>query len=157
MPETRRNLLGNGLVLIAPAAQAKPVDLTPGALAAALGDGRFAIAATGSVPAGKYGKAALERLSLWGEIAGLLAEEESVRAALAFVARGEAPLGLVYRTDAVAEPRVTVVARFPETSHPPIVYPVAAIKGAGAGTARFLDALRARERPHLRTRGLRHA
>ena len=88
------------------------------------------------MPAGKYGKAALESLGLWGEVSGRLAEAENVRAALTFVARGEAPLGIVYETDARADPKVAIVARLPETSHPPIVYPVALTAAAprpGAG------------------------
>jgi molybdate transport system substrate-binding protein len=142
-PETRRDLLGNRIVLVAPADRAKPVDLKPGALSAALGSGRLATASVASVPAGKYGKAALETLGLWAEVSGRLAEAENVRAALIFVARGEAPLGLVYETDARAEPKVAVVARFPETSHPPIVYPVALTATAREGEPkRFLDALR---------------
>jgi molybdate transport system substrate-binding protein len=123
--ETRRNLVGNRIVLVAPAAKAGDVELKPGALAAALGGGRLAMANVAAVPAGKYGKAALERLGLWSEAAGRLAQAENVRAALAFVARAETPLGIVYESDAKAEPGVRVVARFPETSHPPIVYPAA--------------------------------
>jgi molybdate transport system substrate-binding protein len=142
-PETRRNLLGNRIVLVAPAADAKPVALAPGALSAALGDGRLAVASVDTVPAGKYGKAALESLGLWGEVSGRLAQAENVRAALAFVSRGEAPLGIVYETDAKADPAVKVVARFPETSHPPIVYPVAVTTAAkGEAAIRFVDALR---------------
>jgi molybdate transport system substrate-binding protein len=142
-PESRRNLLGNRIVLVAPAAEAKPVALTPGALGAALGNGRLAVGNVDTVPAGKYGKAALESLGLWGEVSGRLAQAENVRAALAFVSRGEAPLGIVYETDAKADPAVTVVARFPETSHPPIVYPVALTSAAkGEAAMRFLDALR---------------
>jgi molybdate transport system substrate-binding protein len=82
------------------------------------------------VPAGKYGKAALEKLGAWTAVAGKLAEAENVRAALAFVARGEVPLGIVYRTDAAAEPNVIVVGTFPADSHPPIVYPAAVLAGA---------------------------
>ena len=103
------------------------------------------MAAVATVPAGKYGKTALESLGLWKEASGRLAEAENVRAALTFVSRGEAPLGIVYETDARAEPNVRVVARFPETSHPPIVYPaavIAASKNPDAGA--FLDALRSR-------------
>jgi molybdate transport system substrate-binding protein len=143
-PETRRNFLGNRIVLVAPADRAKPVELKPGPLRAALGQGRLAIAAVASVPAGKYGKAALERLELWSEVTGRLAEAENVRAALLFVSRGEAPLGLVYETDARADAKVSIVARFPETSHPPIVYPVAFTTSAKTDAAmRFLETLRA--------------
>ncbi len=140
--ETRRNLVGNRLVAIAPLDGAGTLDLKPGAVAAALGPGRLAMASTTSVPAGKYAKAALEHLGLWGEVSGRLAEAENVRAALVLVARGEAPLGIVYETDSRAEPKVRVVARFPETS-PPIVYPVALTASARPEAARFLEALRA--------------
>lgn len=141
-PETRRNLLGNTIVLIAPADRAKSVELKPGALAAALAQGRLAMAAVASVPAGRYGKAALENLGLWHEVAGRIAEAENVRAALTFVSRGEAPLGIVYETDARAEPKVAVVARFPGTSHSPIVYPAALTASSKSASAfRFLAAL----------------
>lgn len=126
----RRNLLGNRLVLIAPARSRAKVDLAqPRALPAALGDGRLAVGQTASVPAGKYARAALESLGLWESVRGRLAESESVRAALMLVARGETPLGVVYLSDARAEPAVRVVATFPDHSHPPIVYPVAPLRG----------------------------
>ena len=142
-PESRRNVVGNRLALVAPANRPDAVKLEPGALANALGDGRLAIGQVASVPAGKYGKAALEHLGLWGEVAGRLAESENVRAALTFVARGEAPLGIVYESDATVEPGVKVVARFPETSHPPIVYPASLIRtSARPDAARFLETLR---------------
>jgi molybdate transport system substrate-binding protein len=144
--ETRIDLLGNRIVLIAPASTAKPITLEPHALAAALGKGRLAVAQVASVPAGRYGKAALERLGLWETVSGRLAEAENVRAALSFVARGEAPLGIVYETDARAEPKVQVVARFPETSHPAIVYPAAIVKTSRGGeAAAFLETLRTTE------------
>jgi molybdate transport system substrate-binding protein len=144
--DTRRSLLGNRIVLVAPAAVAGDVDLKPGALSAALAGGRLATANVASVPAGKYGRAALEHLGLWGEVAGRLAEAENVRAALTFVARGEAPLGIVYETDARAEPKVRIVARFPETSHPPIVYPAAVASASRHDEAsKFLQALRSPE------------
>lgn len=128
---TRRDLLGNRLVLVAPKTSRVRVDLAkPATLSAALGKGRLAVGQTRSVPAGKYARAALESLSLWQGVQPRLAESESVRAALMLVARGEAPLGIVYASDAKAEPAVRVVATFPETSHPPIVYPVAALRGA---------------------------
>jgi len=142
-PETRHSLLGNRMVLVAPADSAKPVDLRPGALLDALGSGRLAMASVSTVPAGRYGKAALESLGLWGEVAGKVAEAENVRAALTFVSRGEAPLGIVYETDAKAEPKVAVVARFPQTSHPPVVYPVALTATSTSDAARqFLAVLR---------------
>lgn len=137
---TRRSLLGNRLVLIAPRASKAQVDLKrPATLLAALGDGRLAVGQTRTVPAGKYAKASLESLSLWNGVRPRLAESESVRAALMLVARGETPLGIVYASDAKAEPGVRVVATFPEDSHPPIVYPVAALRGARAAqAARFV-------------------
>ena len=138
---TRRSLLGNRLVLIAPRASKARVDLNrPATLLAALGGGRLAIGQTRTVPAGKYAKASLESLSLWSGVRPRLAESESVRAALMLVARGETPLGIVYASDAKAEPDVRVVATFPEDSHPPIVYPVAALRGARAAQAtRFVQ------------------
>ena len=136
---SRSELLGNRLVLVAPQAGAGKVDLSrPGAIAATLGKGRLAIAQTASVPAGKYGRAALESLGQWNGLSARLAETESVRAALMLVARGEAPLGIVYASDAKAEPRVRVVATFPDTSHPPIVYPVAALRDAPASAREFV-------------------
>ena len=138
---TRRSLLGNRLVLIAPKASRAQVDLKrPATLLAALGDGRLAVGQTRTVPAGKYAKASLESLSLWNGVRPRLAESESVRAALMLVARGATPLGIVYASDAKAEPGVRVVATFPEDSHPPIVYPVAALRGARAAqAARFVQ------------------
>ena len=142
-PETRRPLLGNRLVVIAPADRPHPLDLRPGAVAARVGNGRLALAAVATVPAGKYARQALQNLGLWSEVSERLAEAQNVRAALPFVARGEAPLGVVYETDARADPNVAIVARLPETSHPPIVYPAALTAGArgGAEPARFLAAL----------------
>jgi molybdate transport system substrate-binding protein len=139
---TRRNLLGNRLVLVAP--RARPVALEPAPgfpIARALGNGRLALAEPGSVPAGKYAKAALEKLGVWNQVAGRIAAAENVRAALALVARGETPLGVVYRSDANAEPRVTVAGVFPAGSHPPIVYPAAVVKGAKPGAQALLDFL----------------
>lgn len=142
-PETRRNLFGNALVLIAPAGVSVAFRIGSGAdLGAALGDGRLAVGEVTSVPAGKYGKAALTTLGLWEGVKDKLAAAESVRTALALVARGEAPLGIVYATDARAEPKVVVVDKFPATSHPPIVYPVAILaSSAQPGAAGFLDYL----------------
>jgi molybdate transport system substrate-binding protein len=125
-PTTRIDLLGNSLVLIAPAGGAASVTIAPGfPLAALLGDGRLAMADPDAVPAGRYGKAALSALGVWPGVAGRIAAAENVRAALLLVARGEAPLGIVYRTDAAAEPSVRIVGTFPSDSHPPIVYPMA--------------------------------
>lgn len=127
----RISLLTNSLVLIAPAAKVPRLRIEPGfALGAALGDGRLALADTQAVPAGKYARAALESLRVWTQVQDRLAPAENVRAALALVARAETPLGIVYRTDAQAEPRVVVVDTFPASSHPPIVYPVGILRGA---------------------------
>lgn len=135
-PATRRNLLGNQLVLVAPKTSKARVDLKrPATFLAALGDGRLAVGQTQTVPAGKYAKASLESLSLWNGVKARLAESESVRAALMLVARGETPLGIVYASDAKAEPAVRVVATFPEESHPPIIYPVAALRGPRSAQA----------------------
>ena len=125
-PGTRSDLVGNRLVLVAPAGSRAAVALAPGAdLAAALGDGRLAMADPDAVPAGRYGKAALESLGLWRAVEARIARAENVRAALALVERGEAPLGIVYATDARASGRIRVVAPFPAGGHPPIVYPIA--------------------------------
>ncbi len=139
-PASRRNLLGNDLVLVAPKASQAQVSLgQPGALSAALGDGRLAVGKTDSVPAGKYAKAALQSLNLWKGVQDKLAESDSVRSALLLVSRGEAPLGIVYGSDAAADPGVRVVATFPAGSHPAIVYPVAALKaGTAPGRAAFV-------------------
>jgi molybdate transport system substrate-binding protein len=143
---TRANLLGNALVLIAPKDSAVKLDITPGfALAAALDkDGRLALAEPNSVPAGKYAKAALTQLGVWDTVATRVVSADNVRAALNFVARGEAALGVVYRSDAASEPTVRVVATFPDASHAPIVYPVAILAGHDTPDARaFLGVLRA--------------
>ena len=133
LAETRRDLLGNRLVLIAPRASGVQLRIAPGmALAAALGDGRLALGDPAHVPAGLYARAALEKLGVWESVSRRLAPAEDVRTALALVARGEAPLGIVYQTDAAAEPAVRVVDRFDHALHPPIVYPLALVKGAGA-------------------------
>ena len=145
-PETRHNLLRNRLVLVASADRPEALELKAGALAKALGDGRLAVANVAVVPAGKYAKAALENLGLWAEVSGRLAQAENVRAALVFVSWGEAPLGIVYETDARADPKVTIVARFPETSHPPIIYPVAVTSRSESALAlNFLARVRSRE------------
>ena len=141
-PGTRRNLLGNRLVLVAPAKQPLKLEPAPGfPIARALGSGRIALAEPNSVPAGRYAKAALEKLGVWDQVAPRVAAAENVRAALALVARGEAPLGVVYQTDANAERGVMIAGVFPAHTHPPIVYPVAALKGAKAGAAVFLEFL----------------
>jgi len=135
---SRRDLLGNELVLIAPADSALQLKIAPHfALLAALGDGRLATGDPDSVPAGLYARAALTRLGVWPQVADRLVRAENVRAALMYVARGEAPLGIVYQTDARAEGRVRVIDVFPTDSHPPIAYPLALTAGAGADAARY--------------------
>ncbi|MAM63327.1 molybdate ABC transporter substrate-binding protein [Maritimibacter sp. UBA3975] len=130
-PDSEVEVLRNDLVLIAPG-RPKPITLGPDTdLAAQLGDGVLAMALVEAVPAGIYGKAALEALALWPQVASRVAQADNVRAALALVATGEAPLGIVYATDARAEPRVGVLATFPADSHPPIVYPAAATTSSG--------------------------
>jgi molybdate transport system substrate-binding protein len=124
--DIRSNLLGNRIVLVAPKDKAKPVDIKSGFdLAKLLGDGRLAVANLEAVPAGRYGKAALEKLGVWASVSGKLAQAENVRAALLLVSRGEAPLGIVYQTDAAADANVKIIGTFPEDTHPPIIYPVA--------------------------------
>jgi molybdate transport system substrate-binding protein len=139
--DTRSNLLGNRIVLVSGQPDAEAVEIGPGLdLANLLGDGRLAMGAVDSVPAGKYGKAALEKLGLWASVAPKVAGAESVRAALLLVSRGEAPYGIVYRTDAAADPGVKVVGTFPEDSHPPIVYPIAiTAESSNADAAAYLD------------------
>lgn len=134
---SRVDILGNSLVLIGPAGAA-PVELSAAGLTAALGEGRLAIGLTASVPAGVYGRAALETLGLWGGVAGRLAEAENVRAALAMVERGEMPLGLVYRSDALSGAAVSIVAGIPREATPPIRYPAAVVAGAGSADAAAL-------------------
>lgn len=140
---TRRDLFGNTLVLVAHGRGAPPVVLAPGFdLAAMLGDERLAMALVDSVPAGQYGKAALASLGQWDRVAPKVAQTDNVRAALALVATGEAPFGIVYATDAAAQDNVTVVATFPAESHPPIVYPGALMAGAADEADRaFVEAL----------------
>jgi molybdate transport system substrate-binding protein len=129
---TEKPLLGNEIVLVAPKDSTASLTIAPGFdLSAALGsDGHLAMANVDSVPAGKYGKAALTRLGVWDSVSAKVVQADDVRAALAFVASGEAPLGVVYATDAAAEPKVKVVATFPADSHPPIVYPVALLSAS---------------------------
>lgn len=137
MPRTRVSFLGNSLVLVAPAASRVRLAIGPRfPLARALGSGRLAMADPDAVPAGKYGREALTRLGVWTSVAGKVARAENVRAALAFVERGEAPLGIVYATDARASRGVRVVATFPRESHAPISYPVARLQTSGNGDAR---------------------
>jgi molybdate transport system substrate-binding protein len=140
---SRVTLLGNTLVLVAP--KDSTVSLTIAKdfpLLDALGaDGRLAMASVDSVPAGKYGKAALMYLGVWDPVSPRVAQAENVRAALAFVAKREAPLGIVYGTDAKSEPAVKLVGMFPEQSHPKIQYPVALLAAARPEARKFLDFL----------------
>jgi molybdate transport system substrate-binding protein len=142
-PGTRRDVVGNSIVLIAPKDSAAAVDLAdPSNLVSALGDGKLAMADPETVPAGRYGKAALEYLHAWDSLAGKIAAAENVRAALKLVETGEAPLGIVYATDAAASARVRIVAGFPPASHPPIRYPMAVLAAStnpqAASFAQFL-------------------
>lgn len=135
-PGTRVSFLANRLVLIAPAATARPIAIRPGfPLAALLGDGRLAMADPASVPAGKYGREALTRLGVWPAVAARVASAENVRAALLLVERGEAPYGIVYATDALASGRVRVVGAFPVASHTPIAYPIATLAASTSSDA----------------------
>jgi molybdate transport system substrate-binding protein len=158
-PETRVNLLGNRIVVIAPKdARTADVPFTPEGFAAALGpDGRLATGEVTSVPIGKYAKAAFEKLGLWTSLQPRLAQADNVRAALLLVSRGEAPLGVVYESDAKSDPGVKVVGVFPADSHPPVVYPFAVTAEArGEGAARFLAFLKsAAARPHFEAQGFR--
>jgi molybdate transport system substrate-binding protein len=143
-PASRFDFLGNEIVLIA--AKDSKIDLKIDksfALRAALGDGRLAMANVDAVPAGKYGKAALEALGVWASVADRVAQAENVRMAMTFVSRGEAPLGIVYRTDAAADPNVKIIGAFPADSHPPIIYPVALLaSSSNSDAAAFVAFLR---------------
>ncbi len=144
---TRSNLLGNRLVLIAPASSPAAFELKPGIdLATAIGGSKLATGDVKSVPAGKYAKTALENLGVWDAVAPKIAPAENVRAALALVAHGEAAFGIVYETDARAEPKVKVAGVFPNETHPPIVYPIAMTKTAASPQAAkaFLSFLKTR-------------
>ncbi len=143
-PASRFDLLTNSLVLAAHGRRAPPVRIAPGLdLAAMLGDGRLAMTLVDAVPAGIYGKAALEWLGAWEAAAPRVAQADNVRAALALVSSGEAPLGIVYATDAAADDNVTVIGTFPAGAHPPIVYPAAAVAASrNPHNSRFLAWLR---------------
>ena len=137
-PATRKDILTNHLALVAPKDSTIRLKIAPWfPLLQALGGGKLAMADV-AVPAGLYGKAALENLKVWSQVEGQVARAENVRGALNFVARGEAPLGIVYDTDAMIEPGVRIIGLFPDDSHPPIVYPAALLKSAGPGSAEFL-------------------
>lgn len=133
VPGTRRDLVANELVIIAPASSRLQLHVAPGFdLARALAGGRLALANPDAVPAGRYAKASLQHLGAWEAVRDRIAPAENVRGALALVARGEAPLGIVYRTDALAERGVRIVDTIPAGTHAPIVYPMVVIRGAPA-------------------------
>ena len=139
---TRRNVLGNRLALVAPVNSRIELKIAPGfALAATLGSGRLATGDPESVPVGKYARSALTSLGVWNDVADRLVRADNARSALAFIARGETPLGIVYETDARVEKRVRVVDFFPADSHPPIVYPVAVTAQARPAARQFIGFL----------------
>jgi molybdate transport system substrate-binding protein len=139
---TRRNLVGNRLVLIAPADSRIDLEIAPGFdLAGALGGGRLSTGDPDTVPVGRYARSALTSLGLWDEIQDRLVRADNVRSAMMFVARGESPLGIVYTTDALMDPKVRVVDTFPDSTHAPITYPAAANRGAPGAAIAFLDYL----------------
>ena len=153
--DSRVTLLGNDIVLVAPADANASLEIAPDfGLDEALGDEKLAMASTASVPAGKYGKAALESLGVWDSVSANVAEAENVRAALELVACGEAAFGIVYTTDAKAEPRVKVIDTFPADSHPPILYSVALTATAKPSAREFLDYLTSEAaEPHFAEQG----
>ncbi|WP_120631606.1 molybdate ABC transporter substrate-binding protein [Ruegeria sp. EL01] len=139
---SRVDLLGNGLVLIGAADRSSVGQIKPGYdLISALDGGYLAMALVDAVPAGQYGKAALQGLGVWNAVQDQVAQSDNVRAALALVATGAAPLGIVYRSDATAETRVSVVGSIPADMHPPIIYPAAITLSGGENTKSFLDYL----------------
>ena len=139
-PGSRHDVVLNRLVLIAPVDSKVSMKIAPGFdLLRALGDGKLATGDPDSVPVGKYAHSALEKLGVWDSVSGHIVRAENARAALAFVARGEAPLGIVYRTDALAQKRVRIVDVFPQSSHPLIIYPIALTIRAGREAQRFVD------------------
>jgi molybdate transport system substrate-binding protein len=143
---TRKDLLGSHLVMIAPSASPARIKIAPRFdIMGALGGGRLAVADPDSVPAGKYARTALTALGVWSNVVDHLVIAENVRVALAYVARGEAPLGIVYTTDAMAEPKVKIVGEFPGNTHAPIVYPAALTRDAKPSAQAFLDFLKGPE------------
>jgi len=155
-PDTRSNLLGNRIVLIAPKDNAQPIEIKAGFdLAKVLGDGRLAMANVDAVPAGKYGKAALEKLGAWATVSSKVAQAENVRAALLLVSRGEAPAGIVYQTDAAADANVKIIGVFPEDAHPRIIYPIALTANAAhPDAANFLAYIKsAKAKPVFEAQG----
>ena len=142
-PASVRSVVGNGLVLVAPAESAISLKIMPRFdLRAALNGGHLAIAEPDSVPAGRYARAALVTLGVWSDVADRLLPAENARAALAFVHRGDVPLGIVYRTDALVDHKVRVVDAFPADTHPPVIYYVAVTTVAAPGAQSFVDYLR---------------
>jgi molybdate transport system substrate-binding protein len=142
-PGSRHDVLGNRLVLIAPADSTISLTIGPHfGLGTALGKGRLATGDPDSVPVGRYARAALTALGVWSSIEDRLVRAENVRAALAFVDRGEVPLGIVYKTDALVDKGVRIIDVFPANTHPPITYPLALTQGAKSGASRFADYLR---------------
>ena len=140
---TRHDLLGNRLALIAPAASSIQLQIKPKfPLLAALDGGRLATGDPDSVPVGRYARAALTKLGVWDDLADHLVRADNVRSALAFVAQGEAPLGIVYASDARVDKKVRIVGLFPADSHPPITYPIALTSTANAKAASFVEFLR---------------
>lgn len=153
---TRVDMLGNRIVLVASKDSKIALKIAPNFdLAGALGSDRLAMANVESVPAGKYGKAALEKLGVWGAVEKMVAQADDVRAALLLVSRGEAPLGIVYQTDAAADANVKIVDSFPADSHPPIVYPAAVLASSKNPDAEaFLAYMRsAKAQPLFETQG----
>jgi molybdate transport system substrate-binding protein len=143
---TRRNLVGNRLVLIAPADSPLKLEIVPGVdLAGALKGGRLATGDPDTVPVGRYARSALVSLGIWDDMAARLVRADNVRGAMMFVSRGEAPLGIVYATDARADGKVRIVDTFPENTHAPITYPGATITGARPEAANYVAFLGGRE------------
>lgn len=134
---SRKELLGNALVLIAPISQPRTVEMKPGRGLASGFTGKLCMGDTGHVPAGIYGQQALQSLDWWDALAKRVVATEDVRAALAFVQRGECPLGVVYATDAAASPQVMIAGRFAASSHDPIIYPIALLPRASAEARDF--------------------
>ena len=139
---SRHDVVGNSLVLIAPADSTVAIELKNGV---DFGRAKIATGDPDSVPVGKYAKTALEKLGAWDKVSGQIVRAENVRAALAFVARGEAPLGVVYKTDAMAEKKVKIVDEFPADSHPPIRYPIAVTTHGTADAQKFVEFVRSKQ------------
>jgi molybdate transport system substrate-binding protein len=139
---SRQNVAGNRLVLIAPADSSLELKISPGfRLVDALGGGRLVTGDPDTVPVGRYARAALTRLGVWNEVVDRLVRADNVRSAMMFVSRGEAPLGIVYATDAAADATVRIIDTFPDDTHPPILYAAAALRGARPGARAFVTFL----------------